>query len=77
MDCCRAAVTPFFDEDTDGYTLLDIEYILILVAVRGNLFFLGIAVQVEDVNIGESFHQRPAHTAEGRVIQIGMVSDKA
>ena len=77
MNFGRAVLVRFFYEDADSYSLLDIKHIFIFAAVRGNFFFLHIAVKVKNINIGKGIHQGLAHTAEGGVIQVAVVGNKA
>ena len=55
-------------ENSDCYALLNIEDILIFTAVRSNFFFLGVAMKIKNINIGESIHQRLPHATESGVI---------
>ena len=64
-------------ENRNAHALLDIEDIFVLAAVRGFFFFLGVPMEVEDVNPVKGLHQALAHAAKGRVIQKGMVGDDA
>ncbi len=52
----RSNFTLFFNKNANRYALLNIENIFILAAIGSNLFLLGIAVQVKDINIGKSIH---------------------
>ena len=48
--------TSFFNKNTNAHTLLDIKHIFIFTAIRRGFFFLGIAMQVVDINIGKRAH---------------------
>jgi len=56
--------------------LLDIEYILILDIAGGLLSPSGAAVQIQDVNAGETSEQILSHPPVGQPIQIGVVGNK-
>ena len=77
MNFGRLGLAWFFHQQTDGYSLLNVKDIFVFTAIWSNLFLLGVAVQVKNINISKSVHQRLAHAAEGGVIQVGVISDKA
>ena len=64
------ALLPRFDKQIDAHALFDVEDVLVLTAVGCGLFFVGVAVEVEDVDFVESLQQFVAHSSECRVVQI-------
>src|SRR5206468_4208198 len=48
--------------------LLNVEYVLVLRAVRSAVFFFCVPVQVKNINLLETTHQRLAHTTKRRVV---------
>src|ERR1017187_5638714 len=66
-----------FYKDANSHALLDVENILVRLAAAGNgLLFLGIAVQVEDINLVKGLHEILPHAAKGRIIEIAVVGDE-
>ena len=63
------------DEQADGHALLDIKHVLVGRAVGGGFLFLGVAVQVENVDFVKRRQQALAHTAKGGVVQVGVVGN--
>ena len=72
----RASVTALLHEKGDADALLDVEDILILVALRRHFFFLAVAVQIQHVNFAETLQEGLPHAAEGGVIQPAVVGDE-
>lgn len=64
------------DEDADAHTLLDVEDVLVLAAVWRRLLLLGVAVQVEEVDVGKALHQTAAHSTKDGIVEVTMVGDK-
>ena len=65
-----------FDEQVDGDALFNIENIHVRRTVGAGLFFLGVAVQVERVDLVVGFQQVPTHAAKGRVVEKTVRIDK-
>ena len=68
------ALAPYEKGDADA--LLDVEHVVVLVAVGRDLLFSTVAVQVERVNLAEAVHQGLAHAAKGRIVQPTMIGDE-
>ena len=77
MPALRTAPLHRFHEQADRHSLLDVEHVLVLAAVRGALLLLGVAVQVEQEHAGEGLDQALAHAAKGRVVQVAVIGDEA
>src|ERR1039457_1124630 len=66
-----------FYKIADCHALLDVENILVRIAgVRIGFLFLGVAMQVEDINLIKSLHEILPHAAKGRIIQVAMIGDE-
>lgn len=69
-----AALHPrLLDQQADRDALFDVEDVFVLAAVGGDLLLLGIAVEVDDVDLIEAAHQRLTHPAESRVVEEAVV----
>ena len=51
------SLSSHFHRQQNRHALLDVEHVLVFAAVRRFLLLLGIAVQVEDVNLVECLHE--------------------
>ncbi len=72
----RASVSALLHEKGDADALLDIEDVLIFVALRRHFFFLAVAVQIQHVNFAEALQEGLPHAAEGGVIQPAVIGDE-
>ena len=67
---------PALDRDDDCHALLDVEDVLVGRALGGDLLLLGVSMQIQHPDPIKGLQKVPAHTPEGRVVEIAVVGDE-
>src|SRR5260370_8363727 len=67
--------TSALHEEADRYALLDVENVFVFRAVGRALLSLGVSVQVKNVDLLETAHQRLAHAPKGGIIEPRVIAD--
>src|SRR5579862_2138564 len=65
----------YSQDDCDA--LLNVKNILVLASIRGNVWFLSVAVQVIHPNLAKALHQALTHSTKGWIVQVSVIGDKA
>src|SRR5216684_3334979 len=74
--CTSSIFLLTLNKDADSHTLLNIEDILVLCAIRSFFLLLTVPMQIEYVNFIEALHEALAHSPEGGIIKIAMIGDE-